>query len=77
MGTPTVKYFRLITVLHGCYIILAKVLANCLKPMLPSLVSVFQGLALEGSQDLSLLRNEFLDSRVHYKKGGVMFKVDF
>lgn len=63
-GPSNVKDFRSIALLSGLYKLLAKVLANRLKPVLSQVVSDFQGLAMEGRhiQDLSLMANEMLDS---------------
>lgn len=78
-GASLVVDFRPISLLSGCYKIISKVLANRLKPHLHSLVSDLQGASIVGRQiqDLSLMANELLDSRLLSKKGGVLVKVDF
>ena len=57
---------------------LAKILANCLKKALPSIISPFQGAFVAGRQNLDgvLVANELIDSRKRSKKEGVIFKID-
>lgn len=55
-GASSIGDFRPISLLFGFYKILAKVLANRLKLLLPSLVSEFQGASIEGAKfKISLL----------------------
>lgn len=77
--TSNVSDFRLIALLSGCYKLVEKVLAYHLKPLLQLLVLDFQGTLVEGRQiqELSLMANELLDSRLLSKDGGLMFKLDF
>lgn len=78
-GASSLNDFRPISLLSGCYKIIAKILANWLKPVLSILVSELQGSSAVGRQiqDLSLIANELLDSRLTLKQGGILFKVDF
>lgn len=74
-----ISNFRPISLLSGCFKILAKDLANQLKPLLALLVSEFQSASVEGKQiqNVSLLANELLDSHLLSKRSCLMFKVDF
>lgn len=78
-GANSISYYWPIALLSGCYKLVAKVLANRIKPLLSLLVSDFQGAAVEGRQiqDLSLMANELLDSILTSKEGGLVFKLDF
>lgn len=78
-GIIAAKDFRPIALLSGLYKLVAKVLANRLQVHLPSLVSDCQGVALEGRQiqDLSLIANELLDSRLTSKQDGYVLKLNF
>lgn len=80
LGACSLMDFGPISLLSGCYKILAKVasieaplvgLANRLKPILHPLVSELQGASIEGRQiqDISLMANEFIDSQLLSKKG--------
>lgn len=75
-GASSIKDFRPIALFSGCYKIVANVLANWLKPILPSLVSELQGTTVKGRQiqDLSYMVNKLLNSRFLSKTGGLMFK---
>lgn len=54
-GASSICDFRLISLLSGCYNIIAKVLANRLKPLLSSLVSDFQVTSVEGGRSKTFL----------------------
>lgn len=71
-GVKTVKDFRPLTSLSGLYKIIAKVLANKQKLVLSFLVPDLQWI-----QELSLMANELLDSKLKSKKGDLMFKLNF
>ncbi|XXG72211.1 hypothetical protein AAC387_Pa07g1359 [Persea americana] len=72
------KDYRPISLVGCLYKLLAKILANCLKKALPSIISPFQGAFVAGRQNLDgvLVANELIDSRKRSKKEGVIFKID-
>lgn len=78
-GDKSVNGLRPIALLFGVYKILAKVLANRLKPLFGSLIYHTQGVNIEGRQiqDISMVANELLDTRRAQKVGGLIYKLDF
>ena len=73
-----VKDFRPISLVGGVYKILAKLLANHLRVVLPKIISNSQNAFVQGRQilDSILIANECLDSRVQQGDPGVLCKLD-
>lgn len=71
--------YRLISLLHGVYKILAKTLAMRLESVLDRLISPYQRVAIKGHSILDevLVANELADSRLRIKEPGLLYKVDF
>lgn len=71
-------HYRPISLVGCLYKLLAKVLANRLKKVLPLIISPFQGMFVVGRQiiDGMLIANVLIDSRKKSKSEGVIFKID-
>lgn len=74
-----VKDFRPISLITSVYKILAKVLANHLRKVLPSTISDSQGAFIVGRKilDQALLTYEAVEDYRAKRKEGVVFKIDF
>lgn len=72
------RYFRPISLVACAYKLLFKILTNRLKSVLPSIISSFQGVFVQGRQILDgvFITNELIDLRIMSKQGGVVFKID-
>ncbi|XP_026378053.1 uncharacterized protein LOC113272434 [Papaver somniferum] len=74
-----IKDLRPISLVHGAYKILSKLLAERFKVSLPSVISQHQTTFIKKRQILDgvLIANELIDSRTRSGKPGLLCKVDF
>lgn len=77
-NAQTPDRFRSIALCNMVYKIISKVVANRLKPLLPSLVSVEQSGYVEGRQILNniIQAHEVVHSLISNKKAGMIMKLD-
>lgn len=78
-GALSIKDFWPINLIGSLYKILAKVLANSLRKVLPKIISDIQGAFVDGSQilDSVLVAHERTDSRNRQQCPGLICKLDF
>ena len=78
-GAISLRDFRPISLIGSLYKILAKVLANWLRRVLPEVISDFQGAFVDGRQilDTVLIAHECMDSRFKQHCPGLICKLDF
>ncbi|XP_026420308.1 uncharacterized protein LOC113316311 [Papaver somniferum] len=74
-----IKDLRPISLIHGMYKIISKVLAHRFKEVLPSIISSHQSAFIKKRPILDevLVANELIDSRRRSGKAGLLVKVDF
>ncbi|XP_026399408.1 uncharacterized protein LOC113295273 [Papaver somniferum] len=74
-----VKYLRPISLVHGVYKIISKILTDRLKNILLDIISSQQTAFLKKRQILDgvLVANELIDSRIRSGRPGILVKVDF
>uniref|UniRef100_A0A5B7BIZ0 Reverse transcriptase domain-containing protein n=1 Tax=Davidia involucrata TaxID=16924 RepID=A0A5B7BIZ0_DAVIN len=77
-GAENIKDFRSISLMGGTYKLIAKVLANRLKKVLPKIISKNQNAFVEGRQilDVVLIANECIDARRKGGRTGPLCKLD-
>ncbi|WJZ84256.1 hypothetical protein VitviT2T_003869 [Vitis vinifera] len=68
-----------ISLVTSLYMIIAKVLSECLRKVLHEIVSGSQGAFVEGRHilDVALIANEVVDEKRRSGEEGVVFKIDF
>ena len=78
-GAEQIGDFRPISLLNSIYLIIAKVLANRLRSVLPALISPFQSAFLPGRQmtDGIVIVEEIVAAWRRERTAGFMWKVDF
>ncbi|PNX57813.1 cysteine-rich receptor-like protein kinase [Trifolium pratense] len=78
-GPQRLNDFRPISLVGSLYKILAKLLANCLRVVMGSVISASQTAFVKGRQILDgiLVANEVVDEARKSKKEMLLFKVDF
>lgn len=78
-GAISIKDFRPISLIGSLYKILAKVLANRLRKVLPEIISEIQGAFVDGRQilDSIIVAHKCVDSRNRQHRPGLICKSDF
>ena len=79
VGAEQIGDFRQISLSNSIYLIIAKVLANRLRSVLPALISPFQSAFLPGRQmiDGIVIAEEIVAAWCRDRTVGFMWKVDF